>query len=169
MMEEANREAARCVAESDPAWMGVEPAGAFLGLEGRVVLHAGPPIEFSKMCLLHRRGMVNACFMEGWAKTENEAVALLESGEVRVESAMDHATVGSGTGIVTASVPLVVIEDRRTGKRAGVFPAEGRFGGGFCGWGVYSPEIAANLAWMSCIPLRRRLTRSSRGRSSRTR
>ena len=31
---------------------------------------------------------------------------------------------------------------------AGVFPGEGRFGGGFCGWGVYSPEIAANLAWM---------------------
>ena len=41
-MTEANREAARCVAESDPAWMGVEPAGTFLGLEGRVVLHAGP-------------------------------------------------------------------------------------------------------------------------------
>ena len=146
--EKANSEAARCVAESDPAWMGVEPAGEFLGLEGRVVLHAGPPIAFAEMCPLHRRGMVNACFMEGWAKTESQAVALLESGEVRVESAMDYATVGSGTGIVTASVPLVVIEDRRTGKRAGVFPAEGRFGGGFCGWGVYSPEIAANLAWM---------------------
>ena len=146
--EKANSEAARCVAESDPAWMGVEPAGEFLGLEGRVVLHAGPPIAFAKMCPLHRRGMVNACFMEGWAKTEDEAAALLESGEVRVESAMDYATVGSGTGIVTASVPLVVIEDRRTGKRAGVFPAEGRFGGGFCGWGVYSAEIAANLAWM---------------------
>ena len=29
-----------------------------------------------------------------------------------------------------------------------MFPAEGRFGGGFCGWGVYSEEIAANLAWM---------------------
>ena len=34
MMKEANREAARCVAESDPAWMGVEPAGEFLGLPG---------------------------------------------------------------------------------------------------------------------------------------
>ena len=89
MMKEANQEAARCVAESDPAWMGVEAAGTFLGLEGRVVLHAGPPIAFARMCPLHRRGMVNACFMEGWAKTESEAVALLESGEVRVESAMD--------------------------------------------------------------------------------
>ena len=37
--EEANREAARRVAESDPAWMGVEPAGEFLGLEGRVAYY----------------------------------------------------------------------------------------------------------------------------------
>ena len=63
-------------------------------------------------------------------------------------AACDYPTVGSGTGIVTAHVPLLVVEDRESGGRAGVFPGEGRFGGGFCGWGVYSPEIAANLAWM---------------------
>lgn len=63
-------------------------------------------------------------------------------------AACDYPTVGSGTGIVTAHVPLLVVEDRESGGCAGVFPGEGRFGGGFCGWGVYSPEIAANLAWM---------------------
>lgn len=100
------------------------------------------------MCVLHRRGMVNACLFEGWAKDHAEAEAMLASGEVHLEAAMDYATVGSGTGIVTASVPLLVVEDKTTGISAGVFPGEGRFGGGFCGWGVYSPEIAANLAYM---------------------
>lgn len=134
--------------KSDPHWVDVLPAGEFLGLPEKTILHSGPPIEFARMCPLHRRGMINACFMEGWAKTEAEAVKLLESGAVKCEAAYDYATVGSGTGIVTASIPLLVVEDRLTGKRAGVFPHEGKFGGGFCGWGVYSPEIAANLAHM---------------------
>ena len=132
----------------DPYWIDVLPAGEFLFLPDRTILHSGPPIEYGRMCVLHRRGMVNACLFEGWAKTEAEADAMLQRGDVRCEAAMDYATVGSGTGIVTAHVPLLIVEDRETGGRAGVFPGEGRFGGGFCGWGVYSPEIAANLAWM---------------------
>ena len=132
----------------DPWWIDVQTAGEFLHLPDKTILHSGPPIEYSRMCVLHRRGMVSACLFEGWAKTQAEAEALLERGEVRCEAAMDYATVGSGTGIVTANVPLLIVEDRETGGRAGVFPGEGRFGGGFCGWGLYSPEIAANLNWM---------------------
>ena len=134
--------------ETNPYWVDVLPAGEFLKLPEKTILHSGPPIEFGRMCPLHRRGMVNACYMEGWAKTEAEAVKLLESGAVSCEAAYDYATVGSGTGIITAGVPLLVVEDRLTGRRAGVFPHEGKFGGGFCGWGVYSPEIAANIAWL---------------------
>ncbi len=132
----------------DPYWVDVQAAGDFLKLPPRTILHAGPPIEFARMCPLHRRGMVSACYMEGWAKTEAEALELLETGAVRCESACDYATNGSGTGIITASVPLLIVEDRETGGKAGVFPSEGRFGGGFCGWGVYSEEIAANLVYM---------------------
>ena len=141
-------EAKTIIDASDPHWVDVLPAGRFLNLPEKTILHSGPPIEFERMCILHHRGMVNACLFEGWARTADEAEAMLARGEVRVAAAMDYATVGSGTGIVTASVPLLVVEDRTTGLRAGVFPSEGRFGGGFCGWGVYSPEIAENLAYM---------------------
>lgn len=132
----------------NPYWVDVLKAGDFLGLADMTVLHAGPPIEFSRMCPGHRRSMVSACFFEGWAKTEAEALRLLESGEVKLEAAFDYATNGSGYGIITRNVPLLIVEDRETGGVAGLFPAEGRFGGGFCGWGVYSEEIAANLKWM---------------------
>ena len=145
---QTNAEAKKIIDASDPHWIDVLPAGEFLKLPDKTVLHSGPPIEFERMCVLHRRGMVSACLFEGWAKTADEAEAMLARGDVRCESAMDYATVGSGTGIVTAHVPLLIVEDRATGRRAGVFPGEGRFGGGFCGWGIYSPEIAANLAWM---------------------
>lgn len=132
----------------NPVWVDVLRADAFLGLADKTILHAGPPIEFARMCAGHRRSMINACFFEGWAKTEAEAVRLLETGEVKCEAAYDYATDGSGYGIITKSVPLLIVEDRDCGSRAGLFPSEGRFGGGFCGWGVYTDEIAANLRWM---------------------
>lgn len=143
-----NAAARRIIDQSDPYWVDVRPAGEFLNLPPCTILHSGPPIEFSRMCSLHRRGMINACYFEGWAHNENEALELLESGKVRCEAAYDYATVGSGTGIVTARVPLLIVEDRATSRRAGVFPGEGKFGGGFCGWGIYTPEIAENLAYM---------------------
>lgn len=132
----------------NPYWVDVLPAGEFLGLADKTILHAGPPIEYSRMCPGHRRSMVNACLFEGWAKNAEEAKRMLEADEVRCDAACDYATDGSGYGIITRSVPLLIVEDRDCSSRAGIFPAEGRFGGGFCGWGVYSSEIAANLAWM---------------------
>ena len=132
----------------NPHWVDVLPAGEFLGLADKTVLHSGPPIEYACMCRAHRRSMANACLFEGWAKTADDAVRLLESGAVKCEAACDYATDGSGYGIITKSVPLLIVEDRDYGSRAGLFPAEGRFGGGFCGWGVYSKEIAENLVWM---------------------
>lgn len=74
----------------------------------------------------------------------DEARSLLERGEVKCEAACDYATDGSGYGVMTKSVPLLIVEDRAFGSRAGLFPAEGRFGGGFCGWmGAGSTRIPA--------------------------
>ena len=131
--------------KGDPYWIDVRKAGDFLSLADKTVLHAGPPIEYERMCRGHQRSMVNACLFEGWAKSEKEAIRMLESGDVKVEAAFDYATNGSGYGIITRSVPLLIVEDRQTGGTAGLFPAEGKYGGGFCGWGVYSEAIAANL------------------------
>ncbi|HML49263.1 MAG TPA: DUF1116 domain-containing protein, partial [Clostridia bacterium] len=114
-----------------------------------MILHSGPPIDYEDMVMLHRRGMVSAMLFEGWAKDEREADARLKAGEIKIDSALNHNTVGAGTGIITKSVAMNVVEDRRSGKRAATFPAEGiRFQGGFCGWGLYSPEIAENLRYM---------------------
>ena len=132
----------------NPYWVDVLPAGDFLGLPDRTILHSGPPIEYARMCCAHRRSMANACLFEGWAKDVDEADRMLAGGQVACRAACDYATDGSGYGVITRSVPLLVVEDRDYGSRAGLFPAEGRFGGGFCGWGVYSQEIADNLRWM---------------------
>lgn len=148
-IERANEQAVRCVIDADPVWVDIQPAGESVeGMKDHMILHSGPPISFDQMCPLHRRGMISGVLFEGWAKTEEEAVGMLEAGEIEIDSAHNRNTVGAGTGIITKSVAMIVIEDRRTGKRAATFPAEGPFQGGFCGWGLYSKEIAENLRYM---------------------
>lgn len=146
---EANEKAVNHIIQSDPVWVDILPAGEVVdGLEDYMIIHSGPPIDFDDMVMLHQRGLVSGCLFEGWAKTEEEALALIRSGKIKISSALDHNTVGAGTGIITKSVAMIVIEDRATGRRAATFPAEGPFQGGFCGWGLYSPEIAENLRYM---------------------
>lgn len=148
-IDAANEKAAHCIIDSDPVWVDVVPAGEIIeGLEDYTIIHSGPPIDYDDMVMLHQRGLVSGCLFEGWAKTQEEAVKLIKSGKIKTISALDTNTVGAGTGIITKSVAMNVIEDRATGKRAATFPAEGPFQGGFCGWGLYSKEIAENLRYM---------------------
>lgn len=148
-IQNANNLATRALIQADPQWIGVEKAiDCIDGFEENLVLHSGPPIDYEDMCELHKQGMRNAVLLEGFAKTETEAENLILRKKIKIDSALNYNTVGSGTGIITRSVPLLVVQDKNTLKKAGVFPHEGKFGGGFCGWGVYSEEIKDNLAYM---------------------
>ena len=146
-IDAANALAVSRLIDADPVWEDVRPAGEVLeGMEDYTVTHSGPPIAYEDMVRLHQRGMVSACLFEGWAKTEAEAIRLIESGKLKIMSALDTNTSGSGTGIITKSVAMLVVRDRNTGKIAATFPAEGVVHqGGFCGWGLYSEGIAENL------------------------
>lgn len=149
LIAEANQKAAACLTDNDPYWVDIKPAGECVeGLEDHMILHSGPPIDYEDMVMLHQRGMVSAMLFEGWAKDEKEAVEIIRSGEIKIDSALNHNTVGAGTGIITKSVAMIVTEDKRNHNTAATFPAEGPFQGGFCGWGLYSPEIAENLRYM---------------------
>lgn len=149
-IDRANVDAADMVINADPAWVDIRPAGEVIeGLEDYTVTHSGPPISYENMVRLHQRGMVSACLFEGWAKSEEEALALIHGGKLKMISALDTNTVGAGTGIITKSVAMIVIKDRNNGKIAATFPAEGIvYQGGFCGWGLYSEGIAENLRVM---------------------
>ena len=146
-IDEANTLAVNRLIDADPVWEDVRPAGEVLeGMEDYTVTHSGPPIAYEDMVRLHQRGMVSACLFEGWAKTEEEAIQLIRSGKLKIISALDTNTSGSGTGIITKSVAMLVVRDRVSGKMAATFPAEGVVHqGGFCGWGLYSRGIAENL------------------------
>ena len=88
---QANQQAAACLTDNDPVWVEVRPAGECVeGLEDHMILHSGPPIDYDDMVMLHKRGMVSAMLFEGWAKNEKEAIEIIKSGEIKIDSALNR-------------------------------------------------------------------------------
>ena len=134
-VEAANAAAIERMLAAEPVLVDVRPAGeAVGGLEDRMILHAGPPIEWARMCGPMRGAVAGAIVLEGWAPTLDAATALAASGGIRFAPNHHFDTVGPMTGLTTRTMPVMVVENRAFGNRAYCTVNEGlgkvmRFGG----------------------------------------
>jgi len=118
-VDAANREAVARIEHTRPCALTVAPAGNVIPrLRDRMLLHAGPPIDWARVCDPQRRAMAAACLFEGWAGDRREAAALLSSGEITLASGNEHCHVGPMTGICSPSMPVWVVADDDIGVRA---------------------------------------------------
>ena len=112
----ANERAFKILLESRPVWVDVRPAIDVLpGMTPDTILHAGPPISWSRMCGPQQKGAINAALYENLAASEEEAIRLIGQGQIRLAPCHDYGAVGGMAGITTASMPMIVAEDRQHG------------------------------------------------------
>src|SRR5205085_8505585 len=70
----ANAEALRRILAADPVWEDVRPArDLWPELDDRLLLHAGPPIAWERMCGPMQGAVIGAILLEGWAADEAAA------------------------------------------------------------------------------------------------
>lgn len=147
LVERANEEALGRMFAADPVLVDVLPAGeAIAGLGERVVLHAGPPVDWQRMCGPMRGAVAGIAVFEGWAETLAEAEALAAGGGLALRPNHDFDAVGPMTGMTTRSQPVMVVENRTFGNRAFCTINEGlgkvmRFGGN-------DDEVLDRLRWL---------------------
>ncbi len=144
----ANGEALRRIFAAEPLLVDVRRAGELIPEldAGRLILHAGPPIEWRRMCGPLRGAVCGAIVFEGWAADLGTAEQLAASGAVGFAPNHHFGAVGPMTGITTRSMPLLVVENRAFGNRAFCAINEGlgkvmRFGGN-------DAEVLTRLAWL---------------------
>ena len=148
VIEAANREALRRIVAAEPVLVDVVPAGeAIAGLSPLMVLHAGPPIDWPRMCGPMRGAICGAIVLEGWADDLAQAAELAESGGIAFRPNHDFDAVGPMTGMITRSMPVLVVENRAFGNRAYCTLNEGlgkvmRFGGN-------DADVLARLGWLA--------------------
>ena len=82
----ANAKALERMLQGDPWLVDVIPAAAVLPrLADRHILHAGPPIDWERMCGPMRGAVTGIAVYEGWAADLAEAERMAEAGAFRLE------------------------------------------------------------------------------------
>lgn len=149
-IDEANERICDRFKESQPFLVDVVPAKTVipeLAREQKTLLHAGPPIVWENMMGPMRGSCIGAALFEGWAETEEEALALLEAGEVEFIPCHHCHAVGPMGGITSANMAVLVVRNMADDTVAYCTMNEGI--GKVLRFGAYSQEVVDRLHWMA--------------------
>ena len=116
------------------------------GMHASMILHAGPPIEWERMCGPTRGAVMGALIYEGLAKDEDDARELAASGNIEFSPCHHHHTVGPMAGVVSPSMPVFILENKTFGNHAYCTQNEGL--GKVLRYGGMGPEVYERLKWM---------------------
>ena len=116
------------------------------GMHDRMILHAGPPITWERMCGPQRGAVMGALIYEGIANDEVEAAGLAASGGVEFAPCHHHHAVGPMAGVLSPSMPVFIIENKTFGNHAYCTQNEGL--GKVLRYGGMGVEVIARLKWM---------------------
>jgi len=129
--------------------IGVRPAQEVTGAVGeRRYLHAGPPLGAARMIGPLRGALIGALMLEGEAESPETAARILDEGGLELASCHDNGAVGALAGVVTPSIPVVVMETDR-GTRAFSPLNEGL--GKALRFGSYDAGTLDRLRWMGAV------------------
>ncbi len=146
-ISEANQEAVKRIQNAEPELIGIGTAGEDLpGMKDKMILHAGPPVEWEDMSGPMKGAIIGALIYEGWADDEEEAEKLAGSGEITYDPCHHHNAVGPMTGVVSPSMPVWIVENKSYGNKAYCTLNEGL--GKVLRFGANGPDVIEKLKWM---------------------
>src|SRR4029077_11479917 len=146
--DSANAEAVKRLTSADPVLVDVQPLEqAVPGFDRATVLTSGAPLEWREYAVGQRARIIGGAMFERLARDAADAEAKLAAGEINVRSCGDYGCVGSLVGIFTASMPVLVVENRSAGNRAccNLFEGVSRYR---LNYGVYNEEVGRNLQFL---------------------
>lgn len=145
-MLKANELAFQKMIETDPVLVDIVLLKDAVKIEKTTFLHAGPPISFEKMCTPMKGAVICGLLNERLADSPQEAEKMALSGKITFKPCHEYGLVGPMTGITTYSMPVWVVEDRKTKKRSFANLSEGSGVG--LRFGEYTKETLDRLDWM---------------------
>jgi hypothetical protein len=149
-IEEANQLVVNRVLQGQAMLVGMGIAKDVIpGMHKRMLLHAGPPVTWERMCGPTRGAVMGALIYEGLAQDEAEAQKLAASGEIEFSPCHHHHAVGPMAGVVSPSMPVFIIKNTAFGNFAYCTQNEGL--GKVLRYGGMGPEVYSRLKWMETV------------------
>jgi len=149
-IEQANQTALTALLAAQPVLEDIKPARELIpSIAGRLILHAGPPVSWDRMCGPMQGAVIGAILFEEWARTPEEAAKLAASGSISYVPCHHHGAVGPMAGIISPSMPVWVVANAAGRNRAFSNLNEGL--GKVLRFGANSPEVLKRLEWMKTV------------------
>ncbi|WP_069807286.1 DUF1116 domain-containing protein [Vulcanisaeta thermophila] len=146
-IEKANNEAVERMMEAQAIWVDIAEARKVIpGFKEYMLTHAGPPITWSQASGPLRGALIGAVLYEGWANSVDEAVKMLERGEIILKPNHELNAVGPMAGVISPSMPVIVVKDPKYGNTAYSNLNEGI--GKVLRYGAYDKSVLDRLKWM---------------------
>jgi hypothetical protein len=143
----ANNEAVEKMINTEPILVDVDYAGKIIpGLRSRMILHAGPPVEWKNMCGAQKGAVLGAILYERWCDNIGDAEKLAASGEIAFDSCHNHYAVGPMAGVISPSMPVFVIKDKNSQRFSYTNFNEGL--GRALRFGAFDANVIDRLDWM---------------------
>jgi len=149
-VEAANRQAFEAYGAASPVVEGIGLARECIpGMKGKLILHAGPPISWERMCGPMQGAIIGALLYEGWATGAPRARAMAASGEIDYAPCHHHSAVGPMSGIISPSMPVWIV--RNAGGANIAFSNMNEGLGKVLRFGANGPEVIDRLKWMGAV------------------
>jgi hypothetical protein len=146
----ANSEAVGRMQDAAPLLVGVGVARDLLpGMSERTLLHAGPPIEWADMSGPLRGAIIGAAVFEGLATDAADAAGKAAAGAFEFGPCHARGAVGPMAGVVSASMPMWIVENTTHGNRAFCTFNEGL--GKVLRYGAFDADVLARLRWIDQV------------------
>jgi len=146
-IEAANKKVMEIILNGQPTLLDIGIAEEVIpGMTKKTILHAGPPIKWEKMSGPLKGAVIGALIYEGLAVDEKEAAKLAASGEISYDPCHHHNTVGPMAGVVSALMPVWILQNKKYGNYSYCTLNEGL--GKVLRYGAYSDEVIKRLKWM---------------------
>lgn len=149
-VDKANKVAFARYMEANPVLVGVGTAGKDIpGMDGKRILHSGPPIAWEDMCGPQQGAVMGAILFEGWTDTPEAASKMVETGEVKLAPCHHHQAVGPMAGVISPSMPVWIVRNEAHGNYTYCNFNEGL--GKVLRFGAFSKEVLDRLHWMADV------------------
>lgn len=146
----ANQEALKIVQAGRPMLVGMGLAKDLIpGMQDNLILHAGPPITWDRMCGPMRGAIIGALIYEGRAESPEAAEKLAASGEISYAPCHEHNAIGPMAGIISPSMPVFIVHNESFGNFSYATQNEGL--GKVLRYGAFSKEVIERLKWMDNV------------------
>ncbi|MBM4402850.1 MAG: DUF1116 domain-containing protein [Candidatus Cloacimonetes bacterium] len=163
-IDRANERVLEIIQNGKPLLIGLDIARNVIpGMHENMILHAGPPVTWDRMCGTMKGAVIGALLYEGKGRTKEEAESLAAGGAFEFVPCHEHDGVGPMAGIISPSMPVFILQNQTYGNYAFCTQNEGL--GKVLRYGAFQPEVIAKLKWMEQVlyPCLDRAIRSLRG------